>query len=210
MKRIILASASPRRRQLLEKIGLSFTVEPGDLTENGEALSLDKDPVEIAKELALRKATSVASKNKEGTLIIGADTIVILNDKILGKPHTPEAAEEILSQLSGVWHEVITGVALVEAQNGKWIVDAVSTEVKMKELSEDIIKAYISTDEPLDKAGAYGIQGLGAVLVEEIRGCYYNVVGLPLAKLTEMLEYFGIKVYKIWKSNSALQELKRN
>ncbi len=205
MKRIILASASPRRKQLLEKIGLSFTIESSDLNEDNATLSLDKDPIELAKELALRKATFIASRNKEGTLVIGADTIVILNGDILGKPHTPEAAEEMLSQLSGIWHKVITGVALVEAQNGKWIVDAVSTEVKMRELSEDIIKAYISTDEPLDKAGAYGIQELGAVLVEEIRGCYYNVVGLPLAKLTEMLEYFGVEVYRRWKSNSCLQ-----
>lgn len=190
--RIILASSSPRRRELLRLLGLDFEVIPGKEVEYPYS---GGDPAAYAQDLALRKARAVAGLAGEG-LVIGADTIVLLDGRVLGKPKDEQEAEEMLSLLSGRKHQVITGVAVVEAQSGRSSLRAVKTEVAFRPLSREEIRAYIATGEPLDKAGAYGIQGYGAILVERVEGCYFNVVGLPLATLVEMLRDFGVDVLR--------------
>ncbi|MDI3280936.1 MAG: nucleoside triphosphate pyrophosphatase [Bacillota bacterium] len=191
-KRIVLASSSPRRRELLRLLGLDFEVVPGGEVEYPYR---GGDPAAYAQDLALRKARSVAESVGEG-LVIGADTIVLLDGRVLGKPKDEREAEEMLTLLSGRKHQVITGVAVVEAPSGRSSLRAVKTEVAFRPLRREEIQAYIATGEPLDKAGAYGIQGYGAVLVERVEGCYFNVVGLPLATLAEMLRDFGVDVLR--------------
>jgi len=194
--KIILASASPRRAELLDLIGLPFErvvsrVDEGDLVEKMCKTSpAALDPSHYVLELSRRKAEEVARRVGSG-LVLGVDTVVVLNGQILGKPRDPQEAKEMLSRLSGRTHKVITGLALVESNTGRYISDFVSTAVVMRSLSRDQIEGYVATGEPLDKAGAYAIQGKGALLVERIDGCFYNVVGLPLAKLSEMLEKMG-------------------
>ena len=190
MKEIILASASPRRLELLKQIGVQFTVVSSDIEENADER---QSPEEIVKELAFRKAMDVAKRIAPGPLVIGADTIVVKNG-ILGKPENEKRAFSMLQTLGGEWHEVVTGVAVIDSLSMVSVKGAEKTRVKMKELTIESINAYIKTGEPMDKAGAYGIQGLGAVLVEKIEGCYFNVVGLPLMKLSTILEEFGVKI----------------
>jgi septum formation protein len=188
---LILASASPRRAELLRQIGLDFTIVPSTFQE--ETLSED-DPARLVMALALNKAQQVAKDIPAG-LVIGADTVVFLEDRILGKPSGTDEAVRMLAQLSGQTHQVYTGVSLIEVPGGKIEVDYEMTRVKFRSLKMGEIEAYVSTKEPLDKAGAYGIQGKGAVLVEAIHGCYFNVVGLPIAKLVMMLQTFGVSLW---------------
>lgn len=190
MKSIVLASASPRRSDLLRQIGVDFRVLPSNIEE---MLPHGMHPGEAVEELALKKALSVSENLKDGSLVIGADTIVVKDD-ILGKPSDEYDALRMLHILEGDMHEVLTGVAIVDLSTMEYIKGHEKTKVFMKNLTDEKIKAYIDTGEPMDKAGAYGIQGKGALLVEKIEGCYFNVVGLPLGKLSEMLEYFGVKV----------------
>jgi len=195
MKDIILASSSPRRYELLKQIGLEFEVIPSDVDED---VDLIHAPEELVKELAHRKAVSVARMLNQqcperDALVIGADTIVVKGG-VLGKPENEHRAYEMLKSLGGDWHDVITGVSVVDSCSLRSVTDFEKTRVKMRELDDRIIHNYIGTGEPLDKAGAYGIQGMGALLVERIEGCYFNVVGLPLLKLCRMLEKFGIFV----------------
>lgn len=190
MKSIVLASASPRRSDLLRQIGVDFRVLPSNIEE---VLPHGMHPAEAVEELALKKALSVSENLKDGSLVIGADTIVVKDD-ILGKPSDEYDALRMLHILEGDIHEVLTGVAVVDLSTMKYIKGHEKTKVFMKSLTDEKIKAYIDTGEPMDKAGAYGIQGKGALLVEKIEGCYFNVVGLPLGKISEMLEYFGVKV----------------
>ena len=143
--------------------------------------------------MALNKAMAVAKKHKEG-IVLGADTIVVLDDKILGKPESAQEAEEMLASLSGRWHRVYTGLSLVDASTKDYVSDFEVSRVKFKELSSSEIQNYIKTGEPMDKAGSYGIQGKGALFVEKIEGDYYNIVGLPLFKLSKMLEQFDIRI----------------
>ena len=188
---IILASASPRRAELLHQIGLDFKIIPSSyLEETGSGV----EPSVLVKEHAVNKARQVAQTVSSG-LIIGADTVVYLNGEIMGKPCGTAEAVRMLSGLSGKVHQVLTGIALVEAENLKVKVDCEITEVKFRSLSRDEIMGYISTGEPFDKAGAYGIQSKGAVLVEGIKGCYFNVVGLPITKLVMMLQEFGVSLW---------------
>jgi len=189
-KKLILASASPRRKQLLSQLGLDFTVEPSSGDENIRA---NLPPEVTAVTLAEAKAVNVACRHNDG-LVLGADTIVVIDGRILGKPRDAGHASQMLSWLSGKWHSVYTGLALIDAETGKLIEDFEESRVKFKNLSEREIKSYINTGEPLDKAGAYGIQGKGSLLVEKIEGCYYNIVGLPLFKLNTLLFEFGIKI----------------
>lgn len=189
--KLILASQSPRRKELLEKLGLDFEVVVSKAEEDLQ----EDDPVLLAEKLALKKARLVAGQQPEG-LVIGADTVVALGGTILGKPKSKEEARKMLQLLSGKTHRVITGVALVEAPQGRARVDHEITQVSFRPLEPEEIEAYLQTGEPLDKAGAYGIQGLGGLLVERIEGCYSNVVGLPLTKLYLMLREFGIRVLK--------------
>lgn len=188
---MILASASPRRAELLRQIGLVFLTIPSTFQE--ETL-LETDPAQLVMALALSKAKQVAEGISAG-LVIGADTMVFLEDRVLGKPSGMEEAVRMLAQLSGKTHQVFTGIALIEVPGGKRRVDYEMTRVKFRSLSMSEIQAYASTQEPFDKAGAYGIQGKGAVLVEAIHGCYFNVVGLPIAKLVMMLQDFGVSLW---------------
>jgi septum formation protein len=189
MKEIILASASPRRSELLKQVGIKFEVIPSNIKETiDESLK----PEEYAKILSYEKALSVAKGLKSPSVVLGADTIVVKNGMIMGKPQDEEEAFGMLKSLQGDWHEVITGITLIESSGFESIREFEKTRVKMRLLSEKDIKAYIKTGEPMDKAGAYGIQGVGALLVEKIEGCYFNVVGLPLNRLGLMLEKFGV------------------
>jgi len=189
-RHIILASASPRRQQLLSILGVEFTVEPSFIEEK---MDTTLDFGELVGSMALQKARAVAKKHDEG-LIIGADTIVVLGKDILGKPKTPEKARKMLFALSGKWHKVYTGIAIIDINSNKYIVDFEESKVKFKELNELEVEHYLDTGEPMDKAGSYGIQGKGALLIEKIEGCYYNIVGLPLYKLNLMLRDFDIEI----------------
>lgn len=192
MTKIILASTSPRRKELLEKTGTYFIVEVSNYKED---MNLNLKPLELAKELSRGKAEAVAKNHKdEDVLIIGADTFVVLNNKILGKPHTSEKAKEMIKEMSGRVHTVITGFTIINAQSGKRISKAVESKVYFRKLTDEEIDAYVRTGEPLDKAGAYAIQEAGSVLIEKIEGDYTNIVGLPLPALIGELKNFGIKL----------------
>lgn len=193
MAEFILASASPRRRELLNNIGVSFEVVVSEADESG----LSKDvPSEIyVQELALLKAAASARKvlKRKDAVIIAADTIVTLDGQILGKPKDEEEAFDVLKSLSGRCHEVLTGYCVMRIKDGFTVCNMVKTEVNFKPLGESEITAYIETGEPMDKAGAYGIQGIGALLIDSINGDYFNVVGLPVSALSDTLKgEFGI------------------
>lgn len=182
---LILASGSPRRQELLRQIGLSFTVVPSQVQENLPS----GEPAHLVESLALAKAGEVAGRLRSG-LVLGADTVVALDGAILGKPSGPAEAAAMLSRLSGKHHDVYTGLALVHAASGHRMVEHEHTVVRFRKLLDSEIAAYVQSGEPLDKAGAYGIQGLAAVFVSGITGCYFNVVGLPLSRLWRMLQEF--------------------
>jgi septum formation protein len=190
MKTIILASSSPRRKELLEKTGLAFTVDPSDFKE---VINQALEPHELVEQIAAAKAKTAAARH-ENAIIIAADTIGVLEGKIIGKPRTPAEARDILFDLNGKPHLVITGLCIIDTGTGKTVTLTVDTTVFFKNLSPEDIDAYVKTGEPLDKAGAYAIQGRGVFLVEKIVGDYYNVVGLPLGVLAESLKEFGIHV----------------
>jgi len=190
MKKIILASSSPRRKELLTKLGLDFEIEP---SAEDEKLSSGLPPHELARQISLRKAQAVAHKHKSA-LIIAADTFGVLRGKIIGKPRTAAEAKKILQSLSGKTHSVITGFTILDTETGKTATQSVETKVHFRKLTPAEIDAYIKTGEPQDKAGAYAIQGLGALIVEWIKGDFYNVIGLPLSALSQALKEFGIRV----------------
>jgi len=173
----------------LERLGLEFRTVPAEIDERPIAEGI-RDPVRLVKALAEAKARAVARAHPEA-LVIGADTVVVLDGDILGKPSDESEACEMLSRLSGRTHHVYTGVAVVDGTSGRSQACAEVTAVTFGRLTEDLIDRYVRTGEPLDKAGAYGIQGLGATLVERVEGCYFNVVGLPLFRLARLLEAFG-------------------
>jgi len=181
---LILASASPRRREILRQVGLRFVQVHA---EADETWPVGVPPEEAVQAIALRKALAVVPEYPDG-IIIGADTSVILDDKPLGKPGSPEEAVRMLCRLAGRMHRVVTGIALVDGRSRMQTTDAVSTEVWMRPATRQELAAYVASGEPSDKAGAYGIQGLGAGLVTEIRGCYFNVVGLPITRTIECLQ----------------------
>ena len=185
-RRIILASTSPRRKDLLEKAGLTFEVVGSDYEED---MMLARAPAELAKHLSRGKAEAVAKKYADA-LVIGADTFVVYEGSLLGKPHTPEKAKEMLEMLSGTMHTAITGFTIIDTKDGESISEAVETKLYLKELTEQEIDEYIATGEPLDKAGAYGIQGVGQTLVAHIEGDYDNVIGLPVTAVLEALKRF--------------------
>lgn len=189
-RQLILASSSPRRRELLKQLGLDFNTLPCRIEETSPP---GLHPRELVETLAAGKARAVAALLDDG-IVIGADTVVVLGRKVLGKPAGAGDAVEMLRQLQGRSHEVYTGVALVDAGCGKILIDHARTRVFFKPLGEPEILKYVSTGEPLDKAGAYAVQGLAAMFVSRLEGCYTNVVGLPLAKLSDMLGEFGYDV----------------
>ncbi|HSD51564.1 MAG TPA: Maf family protein [Candidatus Methylomirabilis sp.] len=193
---IILASASPRRAALLAQIGLPFRIHPSALDEEGGTAEIGSEaPDVVACRLARAKAEDVAARVKHG-LIIGADTIVICEGIIFGKPRDGAEARDMLFRLAGRTHQVITGVAVVEGETGHVEVDAAVTAVTMRAFATTEAAAYVATGEPLDKAGAYAVQGRGALLVERIQGDYSNVVGLPLPILARLLRRFHLDAWE--------------
>ena len=189
---IILASASPRRKEILENANVKFKIMASSIDE----LTLENEsPCQMVMRLAFEKGIDIASSQKSD-LVISADTIVVLDNTVLGKPKDEIEARQMISNLSGKTHQVITGISLIHLANNKKIIDYVISNVKFKNLSEDDINDYIRTKESLDKAGAYGIQGYGALLVEEIQGDYFNIVGLPISRLSDLLkEHFNINLF---------------
>ncbi len=189
---LVLASSSPRRKQLLELLNIPFNVVDSNVDETVE---FGPSPAEIAKMLANRKAQSVANMIGPGHIVIGADTIVVLNHRVLGKPNDRNDAIEMLLALQGKVHEVFTGIAIIDDKNSKElrkeIVQVSRTLVKMRKLTLSQIEKYVDSGEPMDKAGAYAIQGFGSVFVESIEGCYFNVVGLPVSLFVNMMEELG-------------------
>ncbi|MGR3320274.1 MAG: Maf family protein [Candidatus Anammoxibacter sp.] len=196
--KLILASASPRRLELLRQIFPTIPIEV-ITSEQNESFDENESPVERVSRLALAKAMDVASKHGEArseALVIGADTEIVLDGKALGKPEDDPTAEAMLHSLSGRSHDAITGFAIVDPETEKHFVAVSSTEVRFKRLSQETISYYISTREPIGKAGAYGIQGQGAMLIGNIKGSYSNVVGLPLERLSESLN--TIFQFPVW------------
>lgn len=190
MKKVILASTSPRRAEILSKTNLQFDIVKCDYEED---MSLPLKPVELAEFLALGKAESVAA-DYEKSIIIAADTFIIFEGKILGKPLSGQNVRDTLSALSGKINHIITGVAIIDTSNNSIKKFHCITKVYMKELLADTIEAYLCTGEPLDKAGSYALQGLGSVLIEKIEGDFFNAMGLPLSKLADVLKEFDIDV----------------
>jgi len=190
MKKIILASASPRRKELLEKIGLKFEVEPSDYAED---MRPGLSPDELARAISLEKARAVAGRHKNA-IVIAADTFIVFRGKIMGKPGTEAEARKMLMRLRGKSHSVITGFTILDTDSDKILTKSVATVVHIKNLTLEEVDAYVKSGEPLDKAGASAIQGLGSVIVEKIEGDYFNVIGLPLSALAEGLKEFGIHI----------------
>lgn len=186
---IVLASSSPRRQELLRQVGLSFVVDPSDVDEQ---VSGPVTPGELVEQLALRKARAVAVRHP-GEPVLGADTIVVIDGEVLGKPSDREQAVAMLERLSGRTHQVMTGVALI--QGDREIVSHEETNVRFAPLTREQIHWYVETGEPVDKAGAYGIQGHAAALIESISGDYFTVVGLPLFRTVQMLSQIGYPVF---------------
>lgn len=191
-RRLILASGSPRRKELLELAGLKFRVVTSDYIED---MTLPMKPGKLAEFLSGQKADSVAAGHPD-VIVIAADTFIEFEGTILGKPHTNREAKRMLKRLSGRRHEVITGYTIVDTATNHRISRSVTTKVWFRDLSDGEIDAYVKSGEPLDKAGAYAIQGLGALLVEKISGDYFNVIGLPLSSVAQDLKKFGVTVLK--------------
>ncbi|GIV15078.1 MAG: Maf-like protein [Armatimonadota bacterium] len=188
---LILASASPRRRELMSLLGIPFRTVPANIDETPPD---GRSPEETAVHLAREKALAVA-QNELDAVVLGADTIVVCNGESLGKPRDAEEALEMLRRLNGREHQVFTGVALLEVRHGTVVreqCDAVCTLVRFRKVGDEHLRRYIATAEPMDKAGAYGAQGYGSTLIERIEGCYFNVVGLPVSRVCAMLEAWGI------------------
>lgn len=181
---LILASGSPRRRELLDSMGFAYTVDVSDVDE-----LCDGTAEQVALELSKRKAEAVAIRHPDA-LVLGADTLVFL-DQILGKPKTPERAAQMLRALSGRWHDVYTGMTLIDTGTGRILQTVERTRVHFTEMTEWEIKAYAASGEPLDKAGGYAIQGRGGTFVDRIEGSHTNVIGLPTCALRMLLREIG-------------------
>lgn len=188
MRKLILASGSPRRKDLLHQIGLQFEIIPSNIEENIS----ETDPLQLVKKLALLKAADVA--RRATGVVIGADTIVVADNTILGKPISTEDAIGMLERLNGSQHQVATGVAIVDSNSGReWLAVEVTQVFFRKYSSAEILK-YVASGEPMDKAGAYAIQGQGSLFVQKIEGCFFNVMGLPLLKTAQLLKEAGIEI----------------
>jgi septum formation protein len=190
--KLILASASPRRAEILRNAGIPFEIRATDVDESRLT---DETPAQYVGRLALAKAVSAADRNPElgdHTLVLGADTVVVVDTDILGKPVSPEDARRMLARLSGRSHEVHTGVALLQISGKQPRVVEEVTRVHFTQLTDREIEDYIAIGEPFDKAGAYAIQGMAGRYVTRIEGCYFNVMGLPLARVWTLLREFGL------------------
>jgi septum formation protein len=188
MRKIILASGSPRRREILRLSGIPFDI---DVSEYIEDMTEKIPPEELAEKLALGKALTVSSRHPDA-IIIGADTFIVFEESVLGKPHTREKAREMLSWLSGKPHVVLTGYAIVDTKDEKQVTGVSVNTVIFRDISDSEIEAYIATGEPLERAGGYAIQGGAAGFVKRIEGDYLGIVGLPLAAIVEELQAFNI------------------
>lgn len=185
MGRIVLASGSPRRKEILSKFNINFDIEISDIEEK---VGKFEEPAVVSMALAFEKAKDVMERTDEDAIIISADTIVVVDNEILGKPKSREDGKNMMMKLSGSSHEVITGFSIVSRRNNKKIVDYEVTKVKFRDMDEALINRYLDTLEYKDKAGGYGIQGIGSILIEKIDGCYFNVMGLPIHRLGILLE----------------------
>ncbi|MGD8188816.1 Maf family protein [Brevibacillus ginsengisoli] len=190
IRNLVLASSSPRRRELLSTLGLSFSIAVSDVDETTPS---NYTPTEIVESLAVRKAEKIAGE-MTNALVLGSDTIVVLETQVLGKPKDEADAFRMLTMLQGREHTVYSGVAIVDAKTNRQEVSSSSTKVKIRPLLPEEIEAYIKTGEPMDKAGSYAIQGIGATIVEGIEGDYFTVVGLPLLLTAQLLKRFDVKV----------------
>lgn len=191
--RIILASKSPRRKEILQNLGIEFEIITAETDESSDI----NDPCLLVSELSKRKGKAVLDllDSKEDTLIISADTVVTLDNIIFGKPKSKQDAKDMLKKLSARSHKVVSGVTLI--YNNQTLTDYEVTEVKFAELNDEVITKYVETNEPMDKAGSYAVQGLASLMIEGINGCYFNVVGFPVHKFANMLLKLGIDPYKI-------------
>lgn len=189
-RKIILASNSPRRKELLERLGLKFEIVASDYEED---MSLQMHPMELAKFLSHGKAEVVAEKYKN-RIIIAADTFVALKYELLGKPHTEIEARKMLQKISGKIVSIVTGYTVIDSATNKKISKAVEAKVHIKKLTAEEIENYIKTKEPLDKAGAFAVQGIGSVIIKRIDGDFFGIVGLPLYDLAKSLKKFGVQI----------------
>ncbi len=203
VRRLILASASPRRKLLMSQIGLEFEIrvpgveEPPVVDDFGGRHGLEAQVINLARAKAEAVISTLGSVDAH-TLVIGADTVVLVSGRVLGKPSGPAEAVEMLGTLSGRSHDVYTGVAVLDVATGRIESGAECTTVTFVDLARDWIERYVGTGEPLDKAGAYAVQGLGSIFVERVEGCYFNVVGLPLTLLARLLRRQGYDVIQAW------------
>lgn len=188
MRKLILASGSPSRKEMFEKAGLVFEVCPSSYEED---MSLQLSPRELAKHLSMGKAEAVARNYKQG-VIVGADTFVVFQNQILGKPHTPERAKEMLRMLNGNQHSVITGFTIIDVEYNKIVSTAIETKVVFKNLSDKEIDDYVATGEPLKCAGSYGVLKSAGKFIKEIVGSKSNIAGLPMEEVMEVLKEFNI------------------
>lgn len=186
---IVLASASIRRQELLKRVIDNFEIITSNFNE--ESIKYHGDSASYVMALAKGKCLEVATRLRNRSLVIGCDTIVIFKGEVLGKPRDEQHAYEMLKLLSGSTHEVYSGISIYDTETTKLIKDYIVTKVEFSTLSDEDIKNYIKTKEPMDKAGAYGIQGIGGIFVRKIDGCFYNVVGLPLNRLNCLLKEMG-------------------
>ena len=186
MSRLVLASASPRRRELMALAGFDFEVITADVDEVFDPLL---EPCELVMSLAFQKASAVAGSNPDAA-VIGADTVVVLDGKVLGKPHSEDEAVQMLRELSGNTHEVYTGVCIIKGDKVHKFYEC--TKVTFWQLEDELIAQYVASKDPMDKAGAYGIQGYGCVLIKEIKGDYFSVMGLPVSESARVLADFGV------------------
>ena len=191
MKKIILASGSPRRKEIFAKLQLPFEVQTSNYVED---MGLPLSPTELAQFLSAGKAESVSKENLDA-LIIAADSFVIYQNKLLGKPKTEQEAVSMLKMLSGKENDILTGVTILDGSTGEKISFHEITKVFMRDISEKEIEAYVKTGEPLDKAGAYALQGLGAIFIKRIEGDFFNAMGLPLARVAQELQKFGVNIF---------------
>lgn len=192
--RLVLASQSPRRMELLKFLGLQFDIIPSTIDEKSDL----KDPAEFVRTLAVEKATDVIaqlkSKQAGRSLVLGADTIVVLNNEILGKPTSREDAYQMLMRMSGRCHRVFTGVTLIDTHSGAIETRHETSNVYFRSLDPTEVRCYVKTNEPMDKAGSYALQGTASAFVEKIEGCYTNIIGLPIPLTVKMLRAVGYPV----------------
>lgn len=189
-KKIILASTSPRRKELMTRLRINFEVMDSGYEED---MTMKMLPVALAKFLSMGKAKAIAAKSKD-CIIIAADTFVVHGNKLIGKPHTKEAATKMLNSINNKTIKIITGLAIIDTCSNKTFSEVEIGEVKFRKFSKSEIKNYVASGEPLDRAGAFAVQGLGSVLIEKVSGDFNSIIGLPLFKVAKILTKLGVKI----------------